>query len=433
MVGAMHTYVNSNEYLKKALSLIPIASQTFSKSLYAVPLGSSPLFMERGEGSRVWDIDGNKYIDFVNALLAVSLGYQDPDVNAAVQAQMKNGVSFSMPHRLEYEVAELMVDTIPSAEQVRVGKNSTDATSAAIRLARAYTGRDHVAVCGYHGWQDWYISTTTRDLGVPKAVKALSHTFEYNNLASLERVFDEFPDQVAAVILEPVNFTAPSQGFLEGLKTLCENQGTVLIFDEMITGFRFHTSGAQALFNVTPHLSTFGKGMANGYPISAVVGQKEIMILMDDIFFSGTFGGETLSLAAAKASIIKIKGQPVCEHFNQLGLKLKTGIEDLISKHKLSDIFGISGFPVWSLLGIKDAGDCTNLEIKSLFLQECYQQGIFTIGTHNLSYAHTEEDISRLIEVYESVMSFVQDAVKAGSVGKYLRGEVLKPVFKVRS
>ena len=343
-------YKKSEQLLDRALKSIPLGSQTFSKSLTQYPRGVSPFFIEKGKGAKVWDVDGNKYIDFVNSLAAVTLGYCDKNVDEAVQKQMQNGVTFSLPHCLEMEVAEKLIDIIPCAEKVRFAKNGTDATSASIRIARAYTGKEHIAVCGYHGWQDWYIGSTTRDLGVPKAVKELTHKFEYNNIESLEKIFQE--RELACVIMEPMNAEYPQDNFLEKIKTLAHKNDALLIFDETITGFRYSLGGAQALFNVIPDLATFGKGMANGYPLSAVVGSNEIMQKVEDIFFSGTFGGETLSLAAANAVIDKYKKDNVPKYLNDLGNYLLKKLNQLIIKEGLNDVFRTSGHPAWSFLQV---------------------------------------------------------------------------------
>ncbi len=426
-------YRNSNYYLEKALALIPTGSQTFSKSRYALPEKVSPLFLDQGKGSRVKDIDGNEYLDFISGLLAISLGYQDAEVDEAVKEQLSKGVSFSLSTLLEQELAELMVGLIPCAEQVRFAKNGTDATSAAIRLARAYTGKEHVATCGYHGWQDWYIGTTSRDLGVPQAIKELTHTFTYNDLASLEMVFENHPNKLAAVILEPMTFTLPKTGFLQGVKDLCKKYGAVLIFDEMITGFRFDIGGAQRLFGVTPDLATFGKGMANGFPLSAIVGCEEIMSKMDDIFFSGTFGGEALSLSAAKACINKIVKENVCDKNRLKGLQLKDDVNSLILQLGVSDLFDIQGDPAWTLLNVKAHKQYSSLELKSLFLQECYRHGILITGTHNLNYAHTLADVETLLNVYKPAMQLVKQVCEKGNIDEHFKGEYLKPIFKVRS
>jgi glutamate-1-semialdehyde 2,1-aminomutase len=282
----MRVFDKSIEFLARAERTIPLGSQTFSKSRTQYPVGVSPHFIVRANGARVWDIDGNEYIDFVNSLCAVTLGYQDPDVTAAARAQLDNGVIYSLAHPLETEVAELICDMVPCAEMVRFGKNGSDATSGAIRLARAFTERDHVAVCGYHGWQDWYIGSTARNRGVPKAVRALTHSFAFNNLDSLRTVLRAHPDGFAAVIIEPMNVAEPDPGFLQGVKDLAHGHGALLIFDETITGFRFSNGGAQELFGVVPDIATFGKGLANGYPVSAVAGRRDVMKLMEEIFFS---------------------------------------------------------------------------------------------------------------------------------------------------
>lgn len=287
-------YQQSEALLERALRTIPLGSQTFSKSRTQYPFGVSPYFIERGRGSHVWDVDGNEYVDMISGLCALTLGYCDPDVDAAVKAQLEDGIIFSLPHRLEMEVAEQLVSMVPCAEMVRFGKNGSDATAGAVRVARAFTGRDHVAVCGYHGWQDWYIGTTARNRGVPQATRDLSHTWAYNNIESLDAIFKAHPGQVAAVILEPMNVVEPAPGFLQAVKELTHKHGALLVFDETITGFRYANGGAQQLFGVTPDLATFGKGLANGYPVSAVAGRADVMQLMEEIFFSFTFGGETL-------------------------------------------------------------------------------------------------------------------------------------------
>ena len=423
-------YKKSEQLLKQALKSIPLASQTFSKSLTQYPKGVSPFFIEKGKGSKVWDVDGNEYIDFVNSLAAVTLGYCDNDVDNAVQQQMKNGIIFSLPHTLEMEVAEKLIEIIPCAEKVRFAKNGTDATSASIRIARAYTGKEHVAVCGYHGWQDWYIGSTTRDLGVPKAVKNLTHKFEYNNIESLENIFAE--NELACVIMEPMNVEYPEDNFLEKVKELAHKNNALLIFDETITGFRYSLGGAQELFGVVPDLATFGKGMANGYPLSAVVGSNKVMQKVEDIFFSGTFGGETLSLAAANAVIKKYESQNVPKYFEEIGIYLLEQLNQFIDSENLGDIFWASGHPTWTFLHIKEQKEYLPFEIKTFFLQEVFKRGILTLGSHNLSFSHTKEDIDRLLKVYVEVLPMIKHHIRNKDLLENIQGEILKPLFKVR-
>ena len=432
MTDMTRTFKQSEEFLKNAERFIPLGSQTFSKSKAQFPFGVSPYFIEKGQGATVWDIDGNQYTDFINGLASVTLGYQDPDVDAAVKAQMKNGVSFSLPHRLESEVAELIVEMVPCAEMVRFGKNGSDATAGAIRLARAYTGKDHVLVCGYHGWQDWYIGTTSRDKGIPAATKALSHTFQYNDIESLRRLFDQFHHQVAAVIMEPMNCELPAAGFLEAVKDLTHQNNAVLIFDEVITGFRFANGGAQAHFGVTPDLATFGKGLANGYPLSAVAGKKEIMQLMEEIFFSFTFGGETLSLAAAKAVLQKLLAENVLEKISARGERLASGIKSIIKSLNMSDILSVSGHPSWTFLNMKETDQMPQAVLKTFYLQEMFQRGFLSLGTHNLSYAHTNGDIDGLLVAYKEIFSELKSHIESGTLKEQLRCEVLPSLFAVR-
>ena len=425
-------YRKSTEFLARAEAVIPLASQTFSKSRTALPVGISPLFLERGRGSRVWDLDGNEYVDFINGLLAISLGYSDPDVDAAVTAQLRDGVTFSLPHPIETELAEMIVAAVPCAELVRYAKNGSDATAGAIRIARAYTKRDRVAVCGYHGWQDWYIGSTSRDLGVPAATKALTHQFAYNDVASLRALFEQHPGEFAAVILEPMNTSWPADGFLEDVAEATRAAGALLVFDETITGFRFAMGGAQALFGVTPDLATFGKGIANGYPLAIVTGRAPFMRLMEEVFFSFTFGGETLSLAAARAVLTKMQGEPVLETIHRQGQKVLDGVARRIADCGVADFCSVSGHPAWSFFTITAAGGYDAFELRTLYLQEMFARGILTLGTHNLSYAHSDEDVERLLAAYDAVLPALRAAVDRQDLPARLHAEPLKPLFKVR-
>lgn len=425
-------YNKSEELLKRALKTIPLGSQTFSKSKTQFPLGVSPYFIERGKGARVWDIDGNEYLDFMNALLCISLGYADKEVNSAVKEQINKGVSFSLSNRLEVEVSEMLVEMVPCAEMVRFGKNGTDATSAAIRLARAYTGKEIVLVCGYHGWQDWYIGSTSRNLGVPECTKELTKVFQYNNVKSIESLLNKYSGKVAAIIMEPMNVEYPKDGFLQKVRTLATSNGAVLIFDETITGCRFSKGGAQELFKVTPDLATFGKGLANGFPLSAVMGKKEIMMLMEDIFYSGTFAGETVSLAAAKTVLNRIEKENIPEKIKEVGQYLLDELEKLIIKHKLNNILSVAGHPSWSFLVFSDTSDISSLEIKTYYFQEIFKRGILTLGTHNLSDSHTMGDIDLLMLVYDEVFGLIHKKISTSTLISSLECNALEPLFKVR-
>ena len=425
-------YRRSEELLARAERTIPLGTQTFSKSKTQFPYGVSPFYAARALGSRLWDADGNEYIDFISSLCSVTLGYNDPDVTAAVGAQLEKGVIFSLPTELELQVAELVVELVPSAERARFGKNGSDATAGAIRVARAFTSRDRVAVCGYHGWQDWYIGSTARNRGVPAATRALTHRFDYNDLDSLDRVLREHPNEFAAVIMEPMNVAEPAPGFLAGVAELTRKNRAVLVFDEVITGFRFANGGAQELFGVTPDLTCLGKGIANGYPLSAVVGRADIMALMEEVFFSFTMGGEALSLAAAAAALTKLKREPVVDTLRRTGQKILDGTRERIARHGIGGFARTSGHPSWTFLQFVDMPNCSQWEIKTLFMQEVQARGILSLGTHNVTYAHSDDDVARLLRVYDEVFPILREAVEEGAMKQYLHCRPLEPLFRVR-
>jgi glutamate-1-semialdehyde 2,1-aminomutase len=426
-------YDRSQRLIERAERVIPIGSQTFSKSKLQFPPGAAPLFLTHGDGGRVYDVDGNEYIDLVSALLPNVLGYRDPDVDLAIRHQLTRGISFSLPTTLETELAERLVKHVPCAEMVRFGKNGTDATSAAVRLARAATKRDRLMLLGYHGWQDWYIGATTRNLGVPASVSALSHLAPYGDLEAIETLFKKYPGEFAAVMLEPMNTAEPPPGYLQGLKELVHQHGTLLIFDEIITGFRWSIGGAQARYGVTPDLACFGKAMGNGMPISAVVGAANNMRLMEDIFYSGTFGGETLSLAAAIATIDKIEKEKITERLWSTGADLKAQALTRIAKSGLSDAVGLVGAAPWAILTFKDHAKASKEAIKTLFLREMIAAGVLINASHNVCFAHGAADIARVLAAYDHALAVLREALDRGDVDRLLGNQIIRPVFSVRA
>ena len=432
-------FTKSNQLFKKVNKVIPLASQTFSKSYLQYIKGEAPLFVTHAKGAHIWDIDGNEYIDFINGLLPVILGYQYSAVDNAIKMQLKKGIIFSLPSPLEYELSNLLIKHIPCAEMVRFGKNGSDVTTGAIRLARAVTGRDHVAVCGYHGWHDWYIGSSTRNLGVPKQTRKLTHKFNYNDIDSLKKVFSQnyrqggtSKNKIAAVIMEPMNYIEPENNFLKKVRALAHKNGALLIFDEIITGFRYSLGGAQELFGVTPDLATFGKSMANGMPIAALVGKRKYMKKIEDIFYSFTFGGETLSIAAAIATIKEMEKKKAIKSIWQKGKYLQTKTNKLLKKHKLNDIIEIKGKPCWQLMIIKPYKKYTDLQIRSYLQQELLQLGILWYGQHNMSYSHTKKDIDKLLKAYDQVFLKLKEILEKGKLKESLKGEPITNIFKIR-
>ena len=425
-------FKKSNELLKTAQKFIPLGAQTFSKSYLQWPQGISPLFIKKGKGAMITDVDGNTYIDFVNALMAITLGHCDNDVTKAVKQQLDIGTIFSLSNTIEQEVAGMIIERVPCSEKVRFGKNGSDATAGAIRIARAYTDRDRIAVCGYHGWQDWYIGSTARHKGVPNAIRELTHSFSYNDIQSLEELLVTYPNEFAAIILEPMNKEEPQDNFLQKVTDLGRKEGAVVIFDETITGFRFSRGGAQEYFNVTPDLATFGKGLSNGYPLSVITGSSEIMKECEEIFFSFTMGGESISLAAAKVVMNKMDQLDGYSYFNELGTLIIDKVEALIEKHNCTDFLNIKGHPSWSFLTFNDLPNATLWQLKSLWQQEIVQRGILSQGTHNLSLSHSKEDVSKLISVYDEVFPILREAIDQNIIDDMLLSAPIENLFKVR-
>ena len=299
-----------------------------------------------------------------------------------------------------------------------------------MRVARAYTGRERIAACGYHGWQDWYIGATTRHRGVPAAVRELTHLFTYNDLASLRKLFDAHPGEIAAVIMEPVGVVEPAGSFLQDVAALARANGAVLIYDEVVTSFRVALGGAQAHYGVTPDLACIGKAMANGYPVSAVVGRRDIMQVFDEIFFSFTFGGEALSLAAAKATITKIRDADVIPHLWRQGRRLQDGYNALAAEAGLAGVTRCIGLPPRTVLTFADHQGRESLALKSLFQQEVVRRGILNAGGFNLCYRHSDADVERTLEACRAALAVLAEGLAADDVEARLQGPVIQPVFR---
>jgi len=414
-------YAKSESLLREAVALFPTGTQTAMKNAASFPVGISPLFVQRVNGSRLWDIDGNEYVDFVGALGPITLGHNDPDVIAAVREQLEVGSLFSLSHPIELEVARLLKEMIPCCEMVRFGKNGSDMTTTAIRLARAITSRDHIVLCGYHGWHDWSIAPTPQNAGVPQVIRELSHSFKYNDFASLESIFHAYPNQIAAVIMEPMRVESPQAGFLDSVREQCTQNGAVLIFDEIVTGFRFANGGAQELFGVTPDLAVFAKGMSNGFPLSALVGRKEFMKSLAKVHASLTYGGETLSLAAAKAALEKYRREPVIATIKSRGKRLLAGIVPLIESNGLGEVFVVGGDSSLPFMLPRAGLGFGEPEIRIYFLQEMFARGFLVLGAHAISYAHTEDDIDRLLAAYAAVLPKLATAIRDKTLPSLLK------------
>ena len=426
-------FLNSKKLFDETKKIISLGSQTFSKSYINWPAGSSPLFLTHGQGGNVWDVDGNEYVDLVCGLLPVILGYCDQDIDYAIREQLNRGISFSLATSLEVKLGKKLKQLIPSAEQVRFSKNGSDTTTAAIRLARFLTKRDRIVVCGYHGWHDWFIGSTSMNKGVPNQVNELTHTIKYNSLIDVEKIFSKYPDQIAAVIMEPANYEKPKEFYLKEVKRIIKKNKALLIFDEMCTGFRFSLGGAQSYFNVIPDLSCFGKSMGNGMPIAALVGKKTYMQHIDKIFFSGTFGGETLSLIAALAVIEKMEKNFVINYLWRYGKNLKVKVNKLLKKYKLNNFIKLKGYDPWILLDFLDYKSYTKFQIMTLFKSLMIKNGVLISNSHNICFAHNNANLKTILNAYKMSFSKISEILRKGNLIRNLKNSrIITPVLQVR-
>jgi len=425
----MTRFDRSMAWLDRARRVVPGAAQTLSKGPSMFVEGAYPVFLERGRGCRVWDVDGHEYVDYILGLASITLGYAYPPVVEAVARQLEQGSIFSLPHPLEVEVSERLKAIIPCAEMVRFVKTGSEADAAAVRAARAATGRDVIAYCGYHGWHEWYAVTTPRSKGIPKDFSRLVLPFDYNDVGSLEAALAEHHGRVAAVIMEPVLLDAPAPGFLAAVKAAAHRHGALLIFDEIVSGFRWAVGGAQEHFGVVPDLATFGKGMANGLPLAAVVGRAELMREFDDIFVSSTFGGDTLALAACLATLDAYRDKPVIEHLWRMGRRFQGGFAELTAR--LGVPVRTVGFPVHPKIVFDHKSPEMQRLLMSLFLQETAAGGaIFHFAGFNVSYSHTEADVDLTLEACAHALRVIAEALADGRVAERLRGKPYQEAFR---
>jgi glutamate-1-semialdehyde aminotransferase len=416
----------SQELLARSEGLIPAGTQTMAKGPTQWVKGVAPNYLQRGKGSHVWDVDGNEYIDYNAAIGPLVLGYCYPEVDEAVKKQLEDGITFSLVHPLEVELAEKIRSIVPNAESVRYSKTGCDVTSAAIRAARAFTGREKVLCCGYHGWHDWYIGVTDRNAGIPEAVKDLTYTFNFNDIDS---VIESIDSDTACVILEPFVFDEVKEGFLQELHSVCKRNGSLLIFDEMWTGFRIALGGAQEYFGVTPDLACYSKAIANGMPIAVLTGREDVMRLFEkDVFFFTTFGGEALSLAASMACIDVIKNNNVPAYLAKQGGKLKEGYNSIAAELGM-DYTKCSGYNCRTIITF-DAKAGNPLEMKSLLQQEMIKRGVLWGGFHNVCFSHSDEDVEYTLKAYKDALPVLKKAVEENKVREYLKGEPVEPVFR---
>jgi glutamate-1-semialdehyde 2,1-aminomutase len=419
----------------KSHSLIPGGAHTYAKGDDQFP-EEAPGFIVRGKGCHVWDVDGNEFVEYGMGLRSVCLGHAFPSVIEAAQRQMLLGSNFSRPTKLELDLAEAVLELIEGAEMVKFAKNGSDVTTAAVKLARAYTRRDLVAICAdqpFFSVDDWFIGTTELSAGIPRAVSEMTLKFRYNDIDSLRALFNQYQREIACVVMEPEAAVPPRSGFLQEVKQLCAEHSAILIFDEMITGFRWHLGGAQKFHEVTPDLSTFGKAMGNGFAIAALVGKREIMRLggLDHdqprvFLLSTTHGAEAHALAASLEVIRIFRERNVIEYLWKQGDRLRALITEAVAANHLEDFFVLKGRPCNLVFETRDRTRAPSQAFRTLFMQELIRGGVIA-PSFVLSFSHSDADLQRTAEVVHQALAVYRKALDEG-IEKHLQGRPVKPV-----
>jgi len=427
----------SRRLREQAHRLIPGGAHTYAKGDDQYP-EDAPGFIARGAGARVWDVDGNEFVEYGSGLRSVALGHAHPRVVEAAGRAMAQGTNFVRPSPLEVELAEQFLALFPGADMVKLAKNGSDATTAAVKLARAYTGRDEVAICAEHPFfstDDWFIGATPMNAGIPEAISSLTHPFHFNDLESLRRLFAERQGQIACVVMEAATTVEPAPGFLQAVIDLCHSEGALFVLDEMITGFRWHLGGAQSVYGIQPDLATFGKAMANGFALSALIGRREIMELgglrtrKERVFLlSTTHGAETHALAAGLATLAVYRQEDVVGHLRAVGEQLRAGLGQVAAALGLSAQFQVLGNPANLVYSTRDAGGSPSQPFRTLFLQETIRRGLL-MPSLVVSHAHGPAELQRTLDGVAEALQVYRRALDEG-IERHLVGRPVKPVFR---
>ncbi len=411
----------SLEIWRRAEESIYLGVQTMSKSPKAHAFGAFPIYIDHGKDAHIFDVDGNEYIDYVCSFGPIILGHGYPRIVEAVKKQLERGVLFSLSNENEVILAEEMIDSIPCAEMVRFLKTGAEATTAAVRLARAYTGRDKILHCGYHGWNDWYAATYRKsEKGVPKALEDLIFSFKFNDINSLKALIDREGPDVAGIIITPLSGAEPTKEFLEGAKKLAHDNGSLLIFDEMFTGFRLAMGGAQERYGVIPDIATFAKAMANGFPISAIASRKDIFANCSELSISSTYAGEILSLVAGIETIRELREKKVQEYTGEYGERLMEGLKEISCSTSMPlQVVGAPQLPYLNFDVDKEVYE----DVWTLYLQEMAKRGVLVRRKMYMyiTYTHSEADLKKTLDAAEGALLVVDKALKNGDIKSYLQ------------
>ncbi len=422
----------SNKLKERSRKVIPSLTGTFSRSATSFVEGVYPVYARSANGAHFIDVDGNNYLDYLLALGPITLGYNYKPVNDAIINQLKEGILFSLPHPVELELSELICKTVPHAEMVKLEKSGSNAVTGAIRVARAITKRDKIAYCGSGGvWHDWQAAMVSRDDGVPEFNKKLIKIFDYNDAEGLEQIFEDNLNEIAAIVLEPTQYEKPTNDFLKKVRKIADKNNSLLILDEIVTGFRFDLAGGQKYFGIKGDLVCFGKGMGNGLPISAITGPSEFMKVFDDLWVSSTNNSESLSIAGTIATINEMKSKNTIHHCWEVGAKLFEGWNKITEKHNLN--IKVRGYPIRMTIDCYDSKNKESASLKALLLQEMVKKGIFmSPGVSFISYSHSIDDIDDTLHTLDEVCGFLNSNVLHENYDRYLEGNLPKKVWTMK-
>lgn len=427
----------NEEYERRAHNFIPAGAHTYSRTDEVFP-ANAPRVLERSKGVYTWDVDGNKYLDYGMACRSVTIGYDYDRISGAAIAQIHNGNTATKASKIEVEAAEEMCNLIPWVEMIKFAKNGSTVTTAATKLARAYTGRKYIARCKEHAffsYDDWFIGDTVMNAGVPDDIQKLTLDFSFNDLQSVKDLFEQYEGEIAALIMEPCDTEEPKMNFLQEVRKLCTKHGVVYILDEMITGFRWDLQGACKYYEVEPDLVTYGKGMANGFSVAALGGKRKIMDMggltpeKERVFLiSTTHGAEMSSLGALVETIQVYKELHVTDHIWKMGNRLVSGLDEIAREFSLQDYIYTEGAACSPNLVVCDKEGKASFEYRTVFCQEMIRNGIL-FPYISLAYGHKDEEVDRTLDAIRKAMKAYMDSLN-GDVQKFLLGNVIKPVFR---
>ncbi len=435
----INNFSKSNQYRNTIHDLIPGGAHTYSKGDDQFPL-LSPAAITHGKGSHVWDVDGNEYIECLSGLASVSLGHAYEPVIERVIEELKKGNNFSRPSVIEKEVAERFLAMVKTHDMIKFAKNGSVVTTAAVKLARAFTGRKLIARPAEHpfySYDDWFIGSTDVKSGIPNDISNLTVTFKADDLTSLKELFDKYPNQIACIISEPEKMNVLQDNFLKDAIELAHKHGTLWIMDEMITGYKTDFPGSMKKYNVVPDMTTWGKGIANGFSFCCLTGKKEVMELggirntgAEKLFLiSTTHGGETSSIAAALATMDEFEKHNVVAHNHAMGQKFIEGSVKIFQNHGLNNSIKNLQFNWHASLGYFDKEGNNSFGLRTLFHQEMIKHGVLFQGIFCPHFSHTDKDVEHILQAMDASCAIYKKGLEEG-YQKYLIGEPIKPVFR---